>query len=578
MSSKLTDEDKRVIRRLKRAEKRSRSVPASKRGPFAQPDKFCGPLSLVRADEYVPLPPDIMPPPKPLTPRPSCIVDAPSLRRLDNPKLAETVFWNGDFSGDINELFPLYPSVLLTPQTQEREVISCAHGKLGEYVEGNGIDLFAPAISDDGEFDPVAYADWSYLCLRLRQMVARGERVVVDCLASRQNTAVVVVRYLQDVCDVSVKDVEIALQELGLSVPALHMRSHATNHQPTEPGASQWRDRVFGCFLGGAVGDGFGYSIEFQTLETIRKEHGSKGLEWPTIVDDNLIVSDDTQMTLFTAEGLIRCYNDSEAPKSVARVSAVYQAYLRWLETQGGGTAKPGASWLSRHPSMRHARAPGTTCLSALQSGYQGTPTTPINNSKGCGGIMRVAPIAFLPYDRQSAFEDAIHVSALTHGHPSGYLSAGAFVMILHRVINGSDLQKAISETIISVNEKDSSAETVQAMQMALKLAADKVPPDQAIPQLGQGWVGEEALAIALYATLVGDNFEKAIVIAANHDGDSDSTASIAGQLYGAMHGTKEIPHEWIRHLDVLNPLLVVAHDIARLQEERSFGLLPQLD
>ena len=77
--------------------------------------------------------------------------------------------------------------------------------------------------------------------------------------------------------------------------------------------------------------------------------------------------------------------------------------------------------------------------------------------------------------------------------------------------------------------------------------------------QLGKGWVGEEALAIAWYSVLVATDFADAVRIAANHDGDSDSTASIAGQIYGAWKGLHEVPHGWIRRLDALDPLAEVA-------------------
>ena len=68
--------------------------------------------------------------------------------------------------------------------------------------------------------------------------------------------------------------------------------------------------------------------------------------------------------------------------------------------------------------------------------------------------------------------------------------------------------------------------------------------------------MGEEALAIALYAVLVGSSYVEAVRIASNHDGDSDSTALIAGQIWGAWKGLKEIPHGWIAKLDVLVPVL----------------------
>ena len=83
--------------------------------------------------------------------------------------------------------------------------------------------------------------------------------------------------------------------------------------------------------------------------------------------------------------------------------------------------------------------------------------------------------------------------------------------------------------------------------------------PWGAIHSIGGGWVGEEALAIALYAVLAGGSYGEAIRIASNHDGDSDSTASIAGQLWGTWKRLEGIPHDWISRLDVLLPSLHMA-------------------
>ena len=72
-----------------------------------------------------------------------------------------------------------------------------------------------------------------------------------------------------------------------------------------------------------------------------------------------------------------------------------------------------------------HARrAPGKACLSSLQSGVVGTRQQPVNNSKGCGGVMCIAPVGLVePKDR--VFDTACKIAAITHGHPTGYLAAG---------------------------------------------------------------------------------------------------------------------------------------------------------
>lgn len=64
---------------------------------------------------------------------------------------------------------------------------------------------------------------------------------------------------------------------------------------------------------------------------------------------------------------------------------------------------------------------------------------------------------------------------------------------------------------------------------------------------------------MGLPAALAGDDFTHALRIAANHDGDSDSTASLAGQLRGAARGVGGLPHHWVMQLDVLEPLLALA-------------------
>jgi ADP-ribosylglycohydrolase len=72
------------------------------------------------------------------------------------------------------------------------------------------------------------------------------------------------------------------------------------------------------------------------------------------------------------------------------------------------------------------------------------------------------------------------------------------------------------------------------------------------VERLGEGWVAEEALAIALYCALTADgSFERGVLAAANHSGDSDSTAAIAGNLLGALLGRGAIPERWLEPLEV---------------------------
>ena len=93
------------------------------------------------------------------------------------------------------------------------------------------------------------------------------------------------------------------------------------------------------------------------------------------------------------------------------------------------------------------------------------------------------------------------------------------------------------------------------------------------IISLGEGWVGDEALAVGLAAAATAHDFSTAIEVAANHDGDSDSIASIAGQLYGARHGLDVLPADAVYRLDVLDALLEVWGEWAVATGSRSVPL-----
>ncbi len=82
--------------------------------------------------------------------------------------------------------------------------------------------------------------------------------------------------------------------------------------------------------------------------------------------------------------------------------------------------------------------------MAALRSGGQlGEPA--INSSRGCGGVMRVAPCAFFC----KAFEFAANSARLTSGHPTGYLAAGLFADILQRLDQPQcDLQRALDQSL----------------------------------------------------------------------------------------------------------------------------------
>lgn len=326
------------------------------------------------------------------------------------------------------------------------------------------------------------------------------------------------------------------------------------------------------CLLSGAYGDAFGFAVEFDDWRRIQARFGPKGLrEFPQ--GEPLLATDDTQMALFAAEALLEAPDLSD-PESLRRLCA--GKFLAWLSAQSG-RERSGAlpSALASEPSMRARRAPGHTCLSALadlsegpKAGRIGTPLSPPNNSKGCGAAMRAAPFGLLASSIEQAFEWGCLQGAITHGHPDGYGSAGAFASICHSLLRGASIETAASDAIPLARAARADS-TADLLLEALDLGGRRLSPPEIPEILGQGWVGDEALAIAVWAAMASDSLADCAILAANHDGDSDSTAMMGASLRSLAFGVdpSEIP---LLELPDMAPL---AKDLGARLDDRILAL-----
>lgn len=336
------------------------------------------------------------------------------------------------------------------------------------------------------------------------------------------------------------------------------------------------QERFTGCLLGGAVGDALGAPVEFMSRQKIVERFGTEGIgEYAPAFGGLGRITDDTQMTLFTAEGLLRANVRGSMRGMCHPPSVIAHAYLRWLVTQGGEPSaemrrlldtslEEAPGWLIQHRDLHHRRAPGNTCLSALRA-MTSLGDKAVNNSKGCGGVMRVAPVGLYLWPTEGtgpAFELACDAVALTHGHPSGILPAGVLAEVVLRLLHGESLPRALELAKEELQNHDDHLETLQFLATAIELADSDLSPEQAISFLGEGWVAEEALAIAVYCALVAQDFRHGVMLAVNHDGDSDSTGAIAGNLLGVMHGVNAIPASWLEPLELREVITEMAQDL----------------
>lgn len=472
--------------------------------------------------------------------------------------------WNRNLAADVLRL-KLWKTDIVVSLTGTEEMAGLEVGDLGRALTEAGIlwlhlpipDTQAPA---DGWHD-----DWRAVSPVLHQRLEAGGRVVIHCRAGLERTALVAA-LLQ--CERG-ESLETALRVIAKARKGARPLPHQRRWLQTLL-AEDDRPRALirASLFGGAIGDALGAEIEFWSLDRIRAR-------FPDGVDRILphdgipaAITDDTQMTLFTAEGLIRGVVRAQARGLCHPPSVVHHALLRWLATQGetGQGLSLCRTGLIADQRLHRRRAPGNTCLSALrQSRSFGDMAR--NDSKGCGTIMRMAPVGLLQRSGIDTLADGC--AHLTHGHQTGRDVARAFVHVIALLLDGQPLPEALR----ALRQMEFDAPTQRAIAAACDAPGDGRP--ETVERLGGGWVAEEALAIALYAARVATGLEHGLRIAVTHSGDSDSTGAIAGNLLGLMFPAEVMGHDWRRRIECADLIDRLAAD---LHAARATLLAPETD
>lgn len=308
-------------------------------------------------------------------------------------------------------------------------------------------------------------------------------------------------------------------------------------------------ERYRGSILGLAIGDALGHPTEFVSSVPGIKER------WGGVVVDFQragrhppgTFTDDTQMTVAVARALIR--------KGHAGLDAIMDVlsdeFVAWSK------------------SRENDRAPGGTCLRGCSNLARGAAwrVAGVAESKGCGAAMRAAPVGlYFSDDVETMIRVAAAQSSLTHRHPTGIASSVAAAAPVAHVLRTGSLDgileftrscvEALTEELLvemgctvelarSIGNKemlDSLDETAAAL--------DK-DTDDVCELLGGAWIGEEAVATALWCALKAKgDYRDSIVRGANSSGDSDSIATIAGSITGALVGFGGIEEKYRRDVE----------------------------
>ncbi|MCB5168503.1 ADP-ribosylglycohydrolase family protein [Streptomyces bambusae] len=355
--------------------------------------------------------------------------------------------------------------------------------------------------------------------------------------------------------------------------------SSATAVGTAVAGAAVWgrteqqdfRSRVRGALLGSAIGDALGAPVAGLSLAGIREKHGLEGLTEPAPVYGRRgAVTASTQLALFTVDGLIRAHvrRDTGAWHPP---TDVHRAYLRWAATQhdwGPDERRKDNGWLAQEEWLYARRGPDRACMTGFGDEILGTLDKPKNpTARDAGATVRSAPFGLLVgWEPTLVLQLAVECAAQSHGHPTAYLSAGAFAVIVHGLARGDSLEDAVRRALELLEPRPGQVAVSEALQRALSAAAG---PGGASPARveslspGDGRDAEDALAVAVYCALVAEDLRHGLRLSVNHGGDSTATGALCGALLGALNGETALPAAWLAELEGRATILELADDFA---------------
>lgn len=272
--------------------------------------------------------------------------------------------------------------------------------------------------------------------------------------------------------------------------------------------------------FGLALGDALGWPTEFRSLKMIKSIHGEQGIQEPP---HPALYTDDTQMTLALTEGLLDAGLSADLD---TQMQAVGKRFIQWRDTA---------------PS----RAPGNTCLAGVRRFEEGMSwrESGIAASKGCGSAMRVATIGYLyQHDTPRLVEVASASGIITHGHPAAVAACIAAAYLVKLALDAVHPREYLREVIQITDGISPEFDQVMYRVGQAHFASE----EKCLTHIGEGWVGDEAVGLAIWCvTQYPEDYVATVRRGANTNGDSDSIACIAGGISAARLGVAAVPDAW---------------------------------
>ncbi|WP_369032319.1 MULTISPECIES: ADP-ribosylglycohydrolase family protein [Streptomyces] len=329
-----------------------------------------------------------------------------------------------------------------------------------------------------------------------------------------------------------------------------------------------FRSRVRGTLLGAALGDALGTPLDGLTLDSIHEAYGADGLaDLAFTYGRRGAITDLTQLTLFTLDGLIRAQvrRDTGAWHPP---TDLHRAYRRWAATQsdwGPDERRKEDGWLAHEEWLYARRDPSLACLLGLGDETMGTLDAPKNPGEaGAEAAARSGPFGLLVgWEPQLVMQLAVECAAQTHGHPIGYLAAGAYAVIVHGLARGEGMDAAVQRSLALLSARPGHQPVAEALQRALGAVRQGIPTPARVDDLAGAGTAEGLLSVAVYCALVGEDVRHGLALSVNHSGQSAVTGALTGGLLGALHGETALPPAWLAELEGRPTMLVLADDFA---------------
>ncbi len=301
--------------------------------------------------------------------------------------------------------------------------------------------------------------------------------------------------------------------------------------------------RARAILYGLALGDAMGWPIEFLKMPKIKIAYGDEGIQEPP---NPALVTDDTQMTVAIAEALIEAGD--------ADIDTLMEVVTRRL-----------IDWSN---SPENTRAPGHTVTEAVRALEAGLSWREAGSAQGLGNgsCIRVAPIGYLYQKDPGRLREVAHATGIaTHAHPTADAATIASAYLIKLALDGVHPVDYANQMLefcgdVSLGFYDTLLKVGHVAEWTDELAA--------MEHLGNGWLADEAVAMAVYCTArYTSDFPGAVRRAVNIAGDSDSVGSIAGGLVAARYGLGVIPAEWIERVEGRELLTDLASRLAAKKE-----------